>query len=135
MCTNGRTDTNHEPKTGFKEICVVPDIVHSEIYCMEQSPSRKSNEFSVCQDIPRNIWNPKVHYSSHNCPPPVPILRNIDPVNNPASHLINIYLNNEPALHKLLTFHFTKLLVPFSLHQSINPSLKLTDSFVTQFHF
>jgi len=39
MCTDGRTDSHHETKTRFSEMCVVSDIVHSVIYYVEQSPS------------------------------------------------------------------------------------------------
>jgi len=31
-------------------------------YSLEQSPSWEANHFSVSQEIPRILWNPKVHY-------------------------------------------------------------------------
>ena len=55
---------------------------------MEQSP-----RFSARLEIPRNLWNPKVHYRIHKCPPPVPIHRQLDPVHNQKSHFLNINLN------------------------------------------
>ena len=41
---------------------------------MEQSPSWEANWFAASQEIPRILWNPKVHYRTHKSPPPVPIL-------------------------------------------------------------
>ena len=62
-------------------------------YSMEHSPSWEANWFAASQEIPRILWNLKVHYGSHEWPPPVPIPSQLDPVHTPTSHFLKIHLN------------------------------------------
>jgi len=77
---------------------------------MEQSPSWEANWFSTSQEIPRILWNPKVHYRIHKCPLSVLILSQLDPFHTPAPYFLKI--------------HHTKSHVPFPLlrpYQNFSP--------------
>ena len=62
-------------------------------YSMVQSPSWEANWFAASQEIPRILWNTKVHYRTHKRPPPVPILGQPSQVHIPTSHVLEIHPN------------------------------------------
>ena len=66
-------------------------------YCMVQSLSWEANWFAASQEIPRILWNPKVHYCTDKRLPPFPILGQGNPVHIPTSHLLEIHPNIHPS--------------------------------------
>ena len=63
------------------------------IYLSKEQSPWETKRFSASQETPRSLWNPKVHFRFHNCPPTVPILSHYDPVHASTSHFLKIQLN------------------------------------------
>ena len=80
---------------GFTTIrCVISQkSAYLLTYSLEKSPSWEANRFAASQEIPRILWNPKVHYRIHSWPLIVPILSQLDPVHIPTSHFLKIHLD------------------------------------------
>jgi len=87
------TKTTTHDKTHIYTLPLTYLLTYLLTYSTVQSPSGEPNWFAASQEILRISRNPKVHYRTHNRPPPVCILGQPNPVHIPTSHLPEIYPN------------------------------------------
>ena len=85
-----KNSTSHYTKTVAQLTYLLTYLL---TYSMVQIPSWEANWFAASQEIPRILWNPKVHYRTHKRPPPVHVLDQPNSVHIPTSHLLEIHPN------------------------------------------
>jgi hypothetical protein len=81
-----------------------------------------SEKLIVCppsQEIPRILWDPKVHYRVHNSPPPVHILSQMNPIRTPTSSQFSCF--------NIQSVHFKTIAESFNLERR-RRELKIMDT-------
>jgi hypothetical protein len=81
---------------------------------MELSPSWRAASCAATQELPKILWNSKVHYRVHKSPPLVPILRQINAFHTIPSYLRLILLLSMHLSLGLLSGFFPSAFTPIS---------------------
>ena len=99
---------------------------------LDQNPSWKAKRSSVGQEIPRILWNPKVHCRIHKRQPPVPILSQITPAHTPIPLLEGPFLIlssklrlDLPAVFFVMSHQNTLCTSPASHTRDVPPKLSV----------
>ena len=108
-------------------------LPHSQVPGTCPYPSWEANRFSAGQEIPRILWNPKVHCRIHKCPAPVPILSHLDLFHTPTPRLIlssHLCLGLPSCLFPSGFPHQKMYKITFPHTRYIPPHLILLDSII-----
>ena len=86
-----KTTFRFRKKTFLGACCAL--LTYLLTYSMEPSPFWEANRFGASQEIPHFLWNPKVQYDIHKCPPTVPTLSQLHPAHTTKSNFLKIHFN------------------------------------------
>ena len=97
MICRPNSETNHRPRINYDSHSFGRRWLNWKNTYLLTPWSRvlleKLTGFAANQEIPRILWNPKIHYRTHKRPPPVPFLSQLHPVPTTPSQFLKIHLN------------------------------------------
>ena len=91
------TKPDHEQDSTMRRWLVVLELafthydVFETVHVLIPRNRGPSVKLTASQEIPRVLWNLKIRYRTHNSPPPVPILSEIDLVHVPIPLLEDLF--------------------------------------------